>query len=179
MEERSETSVEERSSFEQSWERRTALRDIYMAMRSRERQDLEKKFEALFNLRDDTKVDVSRFLEAIRRERRICEAEILIDSLYFVELLEHRLTNSDPRIMENVGQTAMIRTGDVRAMLVEIFALKRRGVRDLAGHLDTIHRLTPSLCECLHQALQPPQTTPRQPEAWEEFFLEPDRLAGR
>jgi len=88
---------------------------------------LDKKFDAFFTLRDDTKTDVSPLLEAIRRERRICEAEILTDSLYLVERLEHRLANNDPGIMENVGQAAMIRAGDVRAMLAEIFALRRRG----------------------------------------------------
>lgn len=173
LEERPKASTDGHFSLEQSSERCAVLREIYMAMRSGERQELDKKFDAFFTLRDDTKMDVSPLLEAIRLERRICEAEILTDSLYLVELLEHRLANNDPGI---VGQAAMIRAGDVRAMLAEIFALRRRGVRDLAAHLDTIHRLVPSLCECLHAALIFQPGSARQREEWQEFFLEPDRL---
>jgi hypothetical protein len=171
--------AEEYPSPDENWERCAPLKNTYMTtMRARERQELEKRFEAFFGSCDDIRVGVSPLVETIRRERRICESEVLTDSLYLVELVERRLTNSDPEIMKAVGGAAMVRAGDVRAMLAEIFMLGGRGVRDLAAHFDTIHRLTPSLCECLHAALISSPGSTRQREEWEEFFLEPDRLAA-
>lgn len=171
--------AKEYSSPDENWKRRAPLKDTYMTtMRARERQELEKRFEAFFGSCDDIRVDVSPLVEAIGRERRICESEMLTDSLYLVELMERHLIDTDSDIMKAVGGAAMVRAGDVRAMLVEIFMLEGRKVRDLAAHFDTIHRLIPSLCECLHAALISSPGTTRQREEWEKFFLEPDSLAA-
>jgi len=178
LEDRPQTEAQEYPSREENWNAAQRLQDLYLAMRARDRQKIEQKFAAFFSQHDDIRVDVSPLLERLRRERRVCESETVTDSLYLVELLERRLANGNLTIPKDAGQPAIVTAGEVRAMLAAIFELKRRGVRDLAAHLDTIHRVTPSLCECLHAALISRPGAPRKPEEWEEFFLEPDRLAA-
>jgi len=149
-----------------------------MSMRLRERRELESKFEAFFSRWRDIEVDVNPLREALERERRICESETLTDSSYLVELLKCRLARKDSEILKMSAKPLMVPANQIKEMLIEVFTLKRRGVRDLAAQLDTIHRLAPFLCECLHGALVSSPGAARKPEEWEEFFLEPDRVAA-
>jgi hypothetical protein len=167
------------------WRRCSQLQETYTAVRMHERQKMEKEFAAFFSRCDDFKVDIAPLVEALRRERRICESgRTLSDSLYFVELLERRLTAPDPEISKVTTEDQALResskkgAGDVRKCLIELFGTKCRSVRDLAARLDTIHRLAPAFCACLHEATISSDGSTRPPEEWEEFFLEPDRLAA-
>jgi hypothetical protein len=101
-----------------------------------------------------------------------------------VELLERELSSRDPEIPKVKAKdqaprdSIKRRTAEVRKCLVSLFSTKCVSFRDLAARLDTIHRLAPAFCACLHQATLSSGGSPRHREEWEEFFLEPDRLAA-
>ena len=147
-----------------------------------ERHKLEKEFEAFFARCDDVTTDAAPLAEALRRERRISKRSLtLSDSLWLIELLEHELVLSDSEILKPEADDQAAhgsikrKAGDVRRCLVKLFSIGCRNVKDLAERLDTIHRLAPAFCECLHVSLE---GSTRRPEEWEEFFLEPTRLAA-
>lgn len=177
------SALEYPSPADEAWKRCAPLKDTYMTMRARERQKLEKKFEAFFSRWDDVTVDITPLVEALRRERRLCESgRTLSDSLWLVELLERKLASTDPEIPKVEAddqaprESITKRAGDVRKWLVELFT--ENSVRGLAARLDTIHRLAPACCACIHEATISSGGSTRRREDWEEFFLESDRLAA-
>jgi hypothetical protein len=175
--------LEHPSPAQEAWKRCAPLKDTYMTMRTREREELEKKFEAFFSRCDDVTVDITPLVEAHRRERRICgSGRTLSDSLWLVELLERKLASTDPEIPKVKAddqaprESITKRAGDVRKWLVELFT--EYNVRGLAARLDTIHRLAPACCACLHKATISSDGSTRHREEWEEFFLESGLLAA-